>query len=231
MADRYAAEALDRLARQTVYPAPQLEFGELGRPGDFAARLTLFRHGETTANAAGLATGRAEVPLSDIGRRQAEQVASKLERRYDLAVSSSLGRSRETLDIALRAGGIEAGRVIADPRLDERAMGDLELKPQRTIPEIRAGNLDYRPTGGESYGELTLRVLSFLVDLAAVTRAASPRRLDVLVCAHVGPIRIFVGILRGMEDSAEVMTQPFANAELVHLEMRELRWPPFLGAR
>jgi broad specificity phosphatase PhoE len=194
----------------------------------FAVELTLFRHGESTANAEGLATGRADVPLSDVGRRQAAELAARLERRYDWAISSALERSRETLAIALRTGGIEVEQVLADPRLDERAMGDLEMKPQRVIPEIQAGKLDYRPQGGESYGELARRVLDFLIDLADSVAERPGGRLSTVICAHVGPIRMITGTLRGMKNSAEVMTQRFGNGEILRLAMTKLLWPAFL---
>lgn len=194
----------------------------------FTVTMTLFRHGESTANAQNLATGRAEVPLSDLGRSQAATLGAKLERRYDWAVSSALSRSRETLAIALDAGGVAVERRFADARIDERAMGDLEMKPQRVIPEVQAGDLDYRPRGGESYGDLTLRVLSFLADLARAAASRPGARLEVLVCSHTGPLRVMTGVLRAMADSAEVMTQRFPNAEPMRLEMTRLAWPRFL---
>ena len=40
--------------------------------------LTIVRHGQTAANAAGLLLGRADPPLTDLGRRQARAIADAL---------------------------------------------------------------------------------------------------------------------------------------------------------
>ncbi|MDB5100994.1 MAG: Phosphoglycerate mutase [Cyanobacteria bacterium RYN_339] len=60
--------------------------------------LVLVRHGESTANAAGIGQGRAEFPLSDLGRRQAMRTADHLATLgpFDALYASPQQRAAET---------------------------------------------------------------------------------------------------------------------------------------
>ena len=57
----------------------------------------LIRHGQTEANAAGLLLGRADPPLTDLGRRQAE-ASARVAGEVTRLVSSPLQRARETAE-------------------------------------------------------------------------------------------------------------------------------------
>src|SRR5688572_10822139 len=82
--------------------------------------LHLVRHGETVTNAQSLVTGSRDVPLTDLGREQARHIGHHLDRRYDAAFHSTLSRSRDTLHLALQAGGVTVGSIFPDWRLNER---------------------------------------------------------------------------------------------------------------
>jgi hypothetical protein len=63
--------------------------------------LIIIRHGRTEANATGRLLGRLDVPLDDLGERQAAQLAASLTattQRIDRVVSSPLQRARQTAD-------------------------------------------------------------------------------------------------------------------------------------
>jgi broad specificity phosphatase PhoE len=107
-------------------------------------------------------------------------------------------------------------------------MGVLERTPRRTIGAYLAGDLRYAPEGGESYVQLTQRVLSFLVDLIVLAaRSAGPLRA--LVSTHVGPMRIIYGILEQRRDARDILKRDFDNVEPYASEFRELKWPRFLA--
>ena len=189
--------------------------------------LEVVRHGQTEANADRRFSGASDVPLTDLGERQARELGSKLGGPYDLAFHSPLARSRRTLELALDAGGVRVGEVIEDERLAERSLGVLEGLRSRPIPEYERGDFQWSPEGGESYCSVTHRVLSFLADLGA---AAAGRRepLRALACTHVGPMRVLIPVLRGATVGDDVLTAKYANAEVFGFEPSGLVVPEFV---
>jgi broad specificity phosphatase PhoE len=186
----------------------------------------LFRHGETTTNARSLVTGSQNVPLTERGRDQARLLGLELDQRYNVAFHSALKRSRETLQIALKAGGVEVGPVYPDWRLNERSLGELELKPSYRIEAFARGDLSYAPSGGDSYEVVSRRLLSFLLDLARYVHDRDIRKI--LICGHMGPMRILMGILEQFSDPVAVLEQSFGNTEICHVKWRQLVFPLFL---
>lgn len=212
-ADVYAWEFLREALKRPV---------ELDRPVD----VHLVRHGETVTNAQSLVTGSSDIPLTDRGREQARVVGHHLDRHYDTAFRSTLTRSHETLSLALAAGGVAVDTVLADRRLNERSLGDLELKPWEPVEAFARGDFSYAPPGGDSYEEVTRRLLSFLADLVRHTRKADARKL--LICGHMGPMRILMGIFGEVADPVAVLGRSFRNTEICRVRWRRLAFPRFL---
>jgi broad specificity phosphatase PhoE len=190
--------------------------------------LHLLRHGRTTANARGLVSGKTNVFLDPEGVRQAVRAGRELAADYDLVYHSYLRRTLLTLRYAKKASRAKFGRVIADRRLNERSLGDLERKPAVRIDAYAKGDLGYAPPGGESYAAVARRVLSFLADAARLAGETHARL--VLVCGHAGPMRIILGVLDEATDPAAVLAPLPANATLVRRTWRRLTVPPFLDA-
>jgi broad specificity phosphatase PhoE len=142
--------------------------------------LLIVRHGETAANAQGRVLGRADPPLTDVGRAQAAALALALP-RPDLVVTSPLQRARHTA----QAFGVA---VQVDERWIELDYGELD---GRTIASAtgelargRRGDTSYSPPGGESLASLGARVRNGCESLAE--RAAAD---VVVVVTHVSPIK------------------------------------------
>ena len=96
-------------------------------------RLFLLRHGETDSNRLGLALGRADVPLNDRGRWQAQRLAAALTAEPLVAVySSPLSRALDTARPIADAHGLE---VQTEPGLREMDIGEAE---GLTFAEVRA---------------------------------------------------------------------------------------------
>lgn len=120
--------------------------------------LRVVRHGATTANMAGLRCGGdLDLPLTELGRQQAEQAARQvaaLEEPIGLIVTSDLHRTRETA--AIIAAAVPGTTIIVEPAFGERRLGSWNL---RSIAETQPW-LDARrtPPGGESDAEFTDRI-------------------------------------------------------------------------
>jgi broad specificity phosphatase PhoE len=151
------------------------------------SRILLVRHGQSTWNADGRWQGRADPPLSDLGRRQAEVAAGAIgELGVTRVVASPLVRAHTTATIVGTALGLP---VETDPRLQERDAGEWT---GRTRDEIEAGWPGFlsggrRPAGFETDDILHDRALAAVRDIAALTTSTGG---PVLVVSHGGLIRV-----------------------------------------
>lgn len=146
-------------------------------------RLFVVRHGETESNRKGLALGRADVPMNDLGKEQAVRVAGALRNEPIAAVyTSPLSRTRETADRIGDALGIDAQ---IDESLIEMDVGELDGLEFADVRERYPGFIetwlssdgpDHPMPGGESLRDVRDRAWRF------VERAAETHR-DETVCA------------------------------------------------
>jgi broad specificity phosphatase PhoE len=160
----------------------------------------LARHGETEWNRVGRWQGKTDIPLSDVGRAQAQALRERVRGRGIVRVyASDLGRARETADIVAAALGLTP--VTLDERLRERGFGCFEgltrLECERDHPEAWARYLADRrstPPDAEPQPEVVARMMSALTDIAAAT----PDAAAVLAVSHGGAIRSFVHAITGL---------------------------------
>jgi probable phosphoglycerate mutase len=180
-------------------------------------RLVLVRHGQSTWNAEGRLQGQADPPLSDLGRREAEDLRGTLAGfPAERVVCSDLRRTRET---AAALGHPEAApdpvwREIDVGEWAGRMLADLPAGPE---PSWRGGDL--LPPGGERWEELEARVADALDGLAA-------QGGEWLVVTHGGVIRAAVAYVTGAH--AQRIAGP-ANASVTVLEPEKLvvfGWTP-----
>jgi broad specificity phosphatase PhoE len=172
------------------------------------------RHGETGWNAEGRLQGTQDVPLNDLGRRQAESAGLILadlfarDRRNEASVefvASPLGRARLTMELVRGTLRLPPDDYAIDDRLREIAYGDWEGS---TLAEMRALNPELfarrqaqkwtvSPPGGESYAAVQARVSDWYRQLTA----------DTVAVAHGGTARALMVAL-GFEtsDSAANLT-------------------------
>ncbi|MCY3953755.1 MAG: histidine phosphatase family protein [bacterium] len=148
----------------------------------------LLRHGRTDLNRRRLLQGASDLPLDDVGRRQAVEAGDYVRRHWkiDKVVSSPRRRARET--VALAGFGTDA---TTDDRLAEMDYGELEGTP---VP-VASGELfdawsadpGYAPAGGESLTEVYERSVA-----AAKEILAASANQTVLMCSHANPIKAVV---------------------------------------
>lgn len=154
-------------------------------------RITLVRHGRTTANASGMLQGRVDNALDETGLAQAAAVAAVLG-PVDRVVSSPLLRARQTAE----AFGLP---VDLDDRWLELDYGDWDGRPLGDLPpdtwERWRTDLGLRPPRGETLLELGSRVREALEDLA---HSALPAHT--VVVSHVSPVKAAVAWALGVGD-------------------------------
>lgn len=152
--------------------------------------ILLARHGQTADNRPpGRVQGHRDIPLDDVGRAQARDLAERVAGEGLRALySSQLGRARETASIVGERVGLEP---VIDARFAESMRGDWEGRRwdelRATDPEgyaaWRAAGAGFRFPGGESLAEQSERVQAALEDVRA---GATPA----LVVCHGGSIRV-----------------------------------------
>ena len=126
--------------------------------------LILVRHGRTLSNATGILQGRVDNPLDDVGAAQVAQVAAAVG-HVDRVISSSLLRARQT-------AAMFAAPSTIDDRWIELDYGSFDGLPLADVPPEAwvSWRLDreFAPAGGESMGELDLRVRAAATDLLEI---------------------------------------------------------------
>jgi alpha-ribazole phosphatase len=152
-----------------------------------ASRILLIRH-TRLAVAPGICYGRADVPLAPTFSAEAAEVLARMPWTPVEIWTSPADRCRRLAE----AFGIPSERVRVDPRLLELHFGDWENHPWESFrsPQSEAWARDpfkVRPPGGETAGELHLRVGKVRAELLA--RVAAAGNLRVAVITHAGVIR------------------------------------------
>jgi 2,3-bisphosphoglycerate-dependent phosphoglycerate mutase len=169
---------------------------EVGWPSE----LFIIRHAQSAGNVArerALASGAhvielavrdCNVPLSELGERQAAALGTWCARHLDpidAIISSPYVRAQETAAIALRASGWSVP-VDVDERLREKEFGTLDRLTHSGIvqrypeqAELRRviGKFYYRPPGGESWTDVILRLRSLVETL---TREHAGQRVAIV---------------------------------------------------
>jgi broad specificity phosphatase PhoE len=160
--------------------------------------ILLARHGESDWNRSQRWQGFADRPLTDLGRRQAAELAARLkETELDTIYSSDLRRARETAEIVARSKGLE---VHATPDLREVDVGSwsglTRAEAEAQFPEGYArwlgGGEGWKD--GETYEQMSERVVAAVQRIAALH---DDRR--VLVVAHGGSIRAVHAAALGLD--------------------------------
>jgi probable phosphoglycerate mutase len=157
-------------------------------------RLWLVRHGQSQGNVARDEAHEAgqlvidldwrdvDVPLSDLGQRQAEATgrwfaALPEDQRPEVLLSSPYVRARQTAEAICKGGGLAGGAksTVLDERLRERefgvfdgltAMGIREKYPDEAAHRAKMGKFYHRAPGGESWADVILRLRSAMNSIA-----------------------------------------------------------------
>ncbi len=176
-------------------------------------RLILVRHAESQENMKGILQGHLGGTLSEKGREQSMKLALKLkEEKLDAIFSSDLQRAKETAVVIARYHDIPVRYI---PELRERDVGVFEGSDRGEFENARIKSKslknDFKPEGGESYGNLKDRAKRFLDILVKDYKGKT-----VLVISHKAFNRMLLGILLNAPiEEAAVMEQDNACINII----------------
>jgi broad specificity phosphatase PhoE len=177
------------------------------------------RHGETDWNAQGRLQGGRDIPLNDLGRKQATLaggiLAGLLAREGRSAqsldfVASPLGRARRTMELVRGALSLPPQGYALDDRLREIGYGRWEgstfAQMRASDPELfarrRADKWKVPPPDGESYAEVQARMRDWYdgltADTVAVAHGGTARALMVALGIETPAIAADLGIEQGV---------------------------------
>jgi probable phosphomutase (TIGR03848 family) len=161
--------------------------------------VILLRHGQSTANVAGILAGRSpDVFLNDKGLEQAEAVAARLDGiTIDALVSSPMERCRQTVAPLAAATGLP---VRIEPRLAEVDYGEWtgrELKDlggEKLWQTVQSHPSAAVFPGGEGLAEVSVRAVGAIRELSA---ELGPDAV-ILVCSHGDVIKAVLADALGL---------------------------------
>lgn len=161
--------------------------------------IYLARHGRTAYNLEGRFQGQGPVPLDDVGRRQAAELA-ELAAGYGFRAlwASPVVRARQTAEVVARRLGLP---IRFDARLAEtdtgawtdRSFAEVEAEAPEAFARWRTGAAGFAFPGGESFAQQADRVVAALEEVA---RGPQPA----LVVCHGMTIRVALARRHGLAD-------------------------------
>src|SRR5882672_12703800 len=146
------------------------------------------RHGETGWNADGRLQGTQDIPLNDLGRRQAANAGSILaglfarDGRSEQSltfVASPLGRARSTMELVRTTLQLPPDDYAVDDRLREIGYGqwegstlaEMQLADPAFFAKRQTDKWSLAPEGGETYASVQSRMRDWYDSLLADTVA------------------------------------------------------------
>jgi broad specificity phosphatase PhoE len=191
-------------------------------------KLIMVRHGESEGNRDRRFTISPEVPLTDLGRRQAFEVARRIAIRFkpQLVISSPYRRARQTSEIIAAELGLPI-EVVHD--LHERELGVLKGQSYDLLRDLAGQDSGYdpkrgwlwRPEGGESYEDVRQRVIVAIEDI----RRCYPDH-ELVVVSHGGVMLSMWAHLTGQWEGAHL--PPNCGIVLIEHEADRLHPPQML---
>ena len=156
-------------------------------------RIVLLRHGETEWNANNLVLGRSDVPLSDKGRKQAEEVGKQLSTyKIDKIYTSPLKRAVETAYIVNNCQKDKCSCVVSLSLIEQnfgiyegvdRGLADYQTEKRQFFKRYKSG---------ESYFDVAARVYPFIDNILKQETG------NILLVTHGGICRIITNYFQDM---------------------------------
>lgn len=180
------------------------------------------RHGQTDWNAQDRLQGQSDIDLNALGREQASENGRKLAALIGKAegfdfVASPMRRTRDTMELARAAMGLDPKAYRTDARLVEVNFGEWQGFTYAQLEKMHPGiahergldKWDFLPPGegAESYAMLCKRIRPWLAELAG----------DTVCVTHGGVIRVLFHLVE------KVPGNEATNLETPHDKVLRLR--------
>ena len=148
-------------------------------------KLLLVRHGQSEWNAVGKWQGKADPPLTKLGREQASLAALELP-DFNILACSNLQRAQLTAEIFAESIGWDKNKIITEPRIQERDAGGFRRLTRNEIDKKFHGFLENNkwPDEWESDQNLLSRLLEGLTAIIST----SEKNDQIVVVTHGGCI-------------------------------------------
>jgi broad specificity phosphatase PhoE len=184
--------------------------------------IFIARHGQNEDNAEGILNGHRDRPLTELGRRQAMELALGIEKlglRFSKVYSSPLCRALETAEIVASKNGLEAPEIVDS--LIERDFGILTGRPHSDIPVVCGDNviktdtITYflEPEGAETFPQLLERAKNAMEEIKFKKDEG-----DILVVCHGDLGKMLYAAATGTGWKEVLLGFHFGNGELIDIE-------------
>ena len=185
---------------------------------DDVVTLVLWRHGQTTYNVERRFQGQSDVPLNDLGLRQAAEAAHHLATLRPAAIySSDLSRASVTAAALARLTGLT---VQLDKDLRERSGGSWEgLTETEIAARFPVERRTWAPPDGETALAVTDRTAAALERIAASLAGGS----TAVVVSHGAALGMAVARLLEIPWEPRILG-PFGNCRWSVMSRRRGRW-------
>ncbi len=189
-----------------------------------STQLCIVRHGETAWNAEHRVQGQLDIPLNEIGLRQAQSVGLALRgERFDAIYSSDLSRARQTAE---PIANFLSMKLVIEQDLRERHYGIFErltyAEVRQKYPEdyarFEARDPEYAFRTGESLRDFSARSIAIVSKIVKQNEGKS-----ILVFTHGGVLDKLYRHITGLPLSAE-RNFGIPNAGLNRIEITADGW-------
>lgn len=192
-----------------------------------SSTLVLLRHGQSEWNQKNIFTGFVDIPLSQVGEKEARWAQQALkDYHFDAVFCSALKRSQDTAKIVLE--GHEPIPYFCSAALNERHYGDLQGKNKDEMRklygqeqvEIWRRSFNEAPPNGESLKDTCERVVPYF------KQQIEPRLLkgqSILVSAHGNSLRALVMHLEKLSEKDIIRVEIPTGKPIIYRLDNELK--------
>ena len=126
-------------------------------------RIIFETHSTSVDNKTGLSSGHYDAELSELGKKQAQELGERYkDKQFEVVYCSDLKRSYDTAEIAFAESGFQ---IIKDKRLREVDYGKLTRHKEKETKPLR-GEFVAKPwPAGQSYQETTELIKDVLLEI------------------------------------------------------------------